>query len=93
MVGVGVDSDVENVIGKRETGACPGVGTDAEYEREGLVKVGAGAGTDGTAEKPMLGDEEATEEPSARLTKLMVGVLPLKNSAAVTEGSVDGAGG
>jgi len=37
--------------------------------------------------------EAATLEPSARLTRLRVGVFPLKNSPAVTEGSVDGTGG
>ena len=37
--------------------------------------------------------EAATLDPSARLTRLRVGVFPLKNSPAVTEGSVDGTGG
>jgi hypothetical protein len=35
----------------------------------------------------------ATEEPSAMLTRLRVGALPLKYSAAEREGSVDGTGG
>jgi hypothetical protein len=36
---------------------------------------------------------DTTKEPSAMLTRLRVGSFPLKNSAAVTEGSVDGTGG
>jgi hypothetical protein len=35
----------------------------------------------------------ATKEPSARLTSLRDGCFPLKYSAAVREGSVDGTGG
>jgi hypothetical protein len=38
-------------------------------------------------------EASATNEPSAMLTRLRVGAFPLKNSDAVTEGSVDGTGG
>lgn len=36
---------------------------------------------------------DVAADPSSRLIRLSVGTFPLKNSAAVTEGSVDGAGG
>ena len=60
-----------------------------------------GAGEDGDAETsdednaveiaPGRGPE--IELPSARLTSLTAATLPLKNSAALREGSMEGAGG
>ena len=48
----------------------------------------------GGGEVNVLADAAAaTREPSAMLTRLRVGSFPLKNSAAVMEGSVDGTGG
>lgn len=66
----------------------------------GVVGVGAAeSGVAGAAltfrlEAEAEGRELAvTAAPSARLMSLRVGSLPLKNSAADTEGSIDGAGG
>ncbi len=48
-----------------------------------------GAAEEGTA----LGGGPEKTAPSPRPTSLRGAVLPLKNSAAVSEGSIDGAGG
>jgi hypothetical protein len=59
--------------------------------------IGAGEGgeteTSDEAEGIAPGRGPETELPSARLTSLTAATLPLKNSAALSEGSMEGAGG
>ena len=61
--------------------------------------IGAGIGGDAettdedSAEGIAPAREPETGLPSARLTSLSVATLPLKNSAALREGSIEGAGG
>ena len=61
--------------------AGDGVGGDAEASVGGIAE--------GTA--PGRGPERVL--PSSRLTSLTAATLPLKNSAALREGSTEGAGG
>ena len=61
--------------------------------------IGAGEGGDAetsgadNAEGIALGGGPEIELPSERLTSLAAATLPLKNSAALRDGSVEGAGG
>ena len=58
-----------------------GEGGDTETsDEDNAVEIAPGRGTE-------------TELPSARLTSLTAATLPLKNSAALREGSMEGAGG
>jgi len=76
-------------------GAAAGEGTAALYERVGWIAatVGTDAGSEVNVVAEGGGAAAATKEPSAMLTRLRVGCFPLKNSDAVTEGSVEGTGG
>ena len=64
-----------------------------------MAIIGAGVGGDAetsdedNAEGIAPGREPAIVLPSARLMSLGAATLPLKNSAAVREGSIEGAGG
>jgi hypothetical protein len=54
---------------------------------------GAEASDEGNAEGIAPGRGPEIELPSARLTRLTAATLPLKNSAALSDGSMEGAGG
>lgn len=78
-------------------GAAAGDGAEALKDR--VAKIGDGAGGDaeasvgGNAEGIAPGRGPEIALPSARLTSLTAATLPLKNSAALREGSIEGAGG
>jgi len=82
------------------TGAAAGAGAEALNVLVGWMVEGGGieaatgvagvaAENDGTA----LGGGPANVDPLSRLTSLRGTTLPLKNSAALREGSIEGAGG
>lgn len=82
VTGVGSGSLACLLIGVADTGA--GVGAVA-------VRVGVGTAAGGGME--MLDGAPAVTEPVSRLTRRGGAVLPVKNSPAVREYSLEGAGG
>jgi hypothetical protein len=90
----GGGSEIEIVAGG---GTAPGDGAEALKDR--VTEIGDGAGGDaeasvgGNAEGITPGRGTEIVLPSARLTSLRAATLPLKNSAAFREGSIEGAGG
>jgi len=90
-------SEMEVATGR---GAAAGAGAEALNVLVGWIAEGGGieaatgvagvaAENDGTA----LGGGPAKVDPLSRLTSLRGMTLPLKNSAALREGSIEGAGG
>jgi len=94
LVGVGMGSEKDAAAGG---GAAAGAGAEALYDRVAWIGGGAGAADDGVggaAEYELeLGGGAAAGDPFSRLMSLRVGFLPLKYSEALTDGSLDGAGG
>lgn len=80
--GTGPGSETEGVTGTGE-------GADAVNDLVGVESVGGEVGVGGTA--LAVGPEKTL--PSAKLTSFLGAVFPLKNSEALKEGSMEGAGG
>jgi len=91
---VGVNGGGSEILTAVGGGAAAGVDAEALKDRVGIgdggaAEVGGGDNAEGIA--PGRGPEIVL--PSARLTSLTAATLPLKNSAALRDGSIEGAGG